>query len=409
MVVAIKKVHRVVNMKYFQNEVDLMKSIAHPNIIKLYDVLHHNNFVFMIMEYCNGGDLTRYIQKRAVKYDQRYFHQILLAFEYLNQRGIIHRDIKPQNVLIHQHCIKLSDFGFAKSLESVEDLHSTFCGSPLYMSPEILRRQSYSAQSDLWSLGVLLYELLVKEHPYLVQTTKQLMNLVENGYPIQYESIRSSYYRNIIARLLEPDVSRRTSAEVFFSSLRKNDEFLEELEDLENATFSVKKLVQDIRSVDIPQQASAPIPCKMELVSPISSIMRPVGRSLSTEDAMKTVPSAPETRTSCLSILKDTLVEEKKLHSRRNSDCDVLETAEITPSSSPPMYPCSLPTSSSSAISQHIVDNYVEEREKMTNTTYMMPVYGSSPPIRGKGINEILTKSVRSLSMVWKDLSKFKL
>lgn len=429
-VVAIKKVHRVVNMKYFHNEVELMKSISHPNIVQLYDIFQQNNYVFMIMEYCNGGDLSRYIEKKTSKYDQRYFHQILLAFEYLNQKGIIHRDIKPQNVLIHKHTVKITDFGFAKSLEKAEDLHSTFCGSPLYMSPEILRRQNYSAQSDLWSLGVLLYELMVKEHPYLVHTTQQLMNFVENGYPIQFDAIRSTYYRKIIGKLLEPEVSRRIPSEVFFRELRQNDEFLEELDDMESGKpFSIKEFVNDIKST--PSQpitiATSPPPCDIPLTSPVipKSIFRTAAISPTLPESIPRATERTSQLSTCLSIMRSGGKESEPAQVtssipsqsvtpipvtvRKTSDTDLfayyppLQTASHSPSISPKLFPCSAPSVPSipANIEQHIVNNYVDERERLSETTYVMPVYGSSPPIKPQGIGGILTKSVRSLSAVW--------
>jgi serine/threonine protein kinase len=327
----------------------------------------------------------------------------------LNQKGIIHRDIKPQNVLINKHTVKLTDFGFAKSLENTEDLHSTFCGSPLYMSPEILRRQSYSAQSDLWSLGVLLYELLVKEHPYLVHTTQQLMQLVENGYPIQYESIRSTYYRAIVAKLLEPNVERRISADQFFRYLRSNEDFLEELEEIDNEKHSVKAIIEEIKE-DKPDHSI-----------PITSPVIPKAVFSFANASTSSSPPNPANST-CLSIMKETppkisSVPPLKIPVRKMSDTSVTtsphnhlykpditlppSSPSMTPSMSPQLFPCSAPTFPS-AIEQHIVDNYVEEREKMSETMYIMPVYGSSPTLRSNnGLSTILTKSVRSLSAVW--------
>lgn len=427
-VVAIKKVHRVVNKQYFRNEVELMKTLSHPNIVRFYDVLQNNNHVYMIMEYCNGGDLSRYIQKQTNKYDQRYFHQIILAFEYLHSKGIIHRDIKPQNILIHQHVVKVSDFGFAKSMETTEDLHSTFCGSPLYMSPEILKRQSYSMRSDLWSLGVLLYELITKEHPYMVQSAHQLMALVEQGHRIDYQTIRSSYYRAIIAQLLEPDESRRCSSDTFFRNLRQNDDFLEELDDLDGQTrFSTADLVATTFTTTPTLTPSMPIPMMPTTIfdrirtpstPPVTAPSTPPSTQPTTEITItspnskqsttieyRTVPVTPVTPVT--STTQQQTAQGQPTRSRANSfDNYTLDATEVSCSSSPEYMPCSAPSNPPPIMQHPIFDNYLDEKEKMSSTAYIMPVYGTSPTIKPKGIGDVLSRSVRSLSSIW---SNFKL
>ena len=217
-IVAVKKIHTIISSKYLKNEISLMKSLNHPNIIKLYDVIYHNDKVYMILEYCNGGDLSKYIRKGKNIYDDKYFNEILEGMKYLYDNKIMHRDIKPANFLIHDHTIKITDFGFAKSIDKHE-LSLTFCGSPLYMSPEILKHSPYTTKSDLWSLGVILYELIMKQHPYYVTDAHELMNLVSNGYNIDTSNIKNNYYKNIIELLLEKDPSYRTDIITFFNNL----------------------------------------------------------------------------------------------------------------------------------------------------------------------------------------------
>jgi serine/threonine protein kinase len=435
LVVAIKKVHRVVNTQYFRNEVELMKTISHPNIVRLYEVLQQNTYVYMIMEYCNGGDLSRYIQRQTNKYDQRYFHQILIAFEYLHSKGIIHRDIKPPNVLIHQHNVKISDFGFAKSMESTEDLHSTFCGSPLYMSPEILKRQTYSMRSDLWSLGVLLYELVTKEHPYMVQNAQQLMSLVEQGHRIDYNTIRSKYYRDIVVQLLEPNETQRCSSDEFFRNLRKNDEFLEELDDLDGQKrFSTSELIS---SAIVPKVSSNTIPIPVSAnensstqdiditprISNTGSLLRTPTMPMTILDTIRNSPniqtSSKEITITSPNSKQQTTIEyrsftpqnvsssiptqSQETRSRANSyDADNHDYLEHVSCSSSPIYmPCSAPNPIAPIMDHAIFDNYMDEKEKMSSTAFVMPVYGTSPTIKPKGISDILHKSVRSLSSVW--------
>jgi len=233
--VAIKKITKVISLQYLKNEINLMKSLNHPNIVKLYDVIFDNKNLYLILEYCNGGDLSKYISKSKSKYDDKYFHEILEGMKYLYDNHIMHRDIKPANFLIHNHSIKITDFGFAKSFEQHE-LSTTFCGSPLYMSPEVLKNNPYSYKSDLWSLGVILYELIVKTHPYYVTEKIQLINMVNNGYNINLFIIQNLYYKNIIAKLLEQNINYRSD---FFKSFNNNNYFIDEINEINNSPIDI--------------------------------------------------------------------------------------------------------------------------------------------------------------------------
>jgi serine/threonine-protein kinase ULK/ATG1 len=160
-----------------------MKKLNHPNIAKFYDVIYDNDKVYIAMEYCNGGDLAKYITKNKKVNDHTFFHEIIEGIKYLHKNKIIHRDIKPATFLIHDNHIKITDFGFSKILKNNE-LVNTFCGSPLYMAPDVLKHNKYSYNSDIWSMGVILYELITKRHPYYETQAVDLMNRVDNGHNI---------------------------------------------------------------------------------------------------------------------------------------------------------------------------------------------------------------------------------
>lgn len=147
-----------------KNELFILQKLNHINIIKFYDEFHTNDKIFFILEYCNNGTLEDYIKSKNNIYDEKYIFEILFGFEYLHKNKVMHRDIKPSNFLIHNNQIKISDFGFSK-IETI-DLSNTFCGSPMYMAPEILMNKKYTNKSDLWSLGISIYETLFKEYPY---------------------------------------------------------------------------------------------------------------------------------------------------------------------------------------------------------------------------------------------------
>lgn len=241
MPIAVKKICKIISREYLDNEIAIMKKLVHPNIAKLYGVIYKNDKVYIVMEYCNGGDLAKYISKNKNNNDHKFFHQIIEGIKYLHENNIIHRDIKPANFLIHDNNIKITDFGFSKILKTNE-LVSTFCGSPLYMSPDVLKHNKYSYNSDIWSMGVILYELVTKRHPYYETQATDLMNRVENGHNIDMSYINNDYYKKMINLLLIDNMS----SEEFFKFIINDIEYKEEIDE-----------ITDYR--DIPLSTSVPI------------------------------------------------------------------------------------------------------------------------------------------------------
>lgn len=174
--VAIKKV----NMKKLsQNsarmllaEIGIVKELmndGHPNIVECYDIIDDLDITYIIMEYCDGGDLSSLLIGKQFKntYLRHYFGQILNAIKFLRENKIIHRDMKPKNILLSsdKKIIKLCDFGFAKHVDSLKRV-TTICGSPLYMAPELYKKESYTESVDIWSLGIILFEMVFGLHPF---------------------------------------------------------------------------------------------------------------------------------------------------------------------------------------------------------------------------------------------------
>lgn len=147
---------------------ELIKSDPHPNIVRCYDVIKKENTIYIIMEYCDSGDLKTILKKPIKeKYAQFYFCQLANGLKYLYKHCLIHRDIKPKNILLtnNKRVLKIADFGFAKRVKDFS-LHETICGSPLYMAPEIMNNSLYNNQTDLWSIGMILFEMLYGFHPF---------------------------------------------------------------------------------------------------------------------------------------------------------------------------------------------------------------------------------------------------
>jgi serine/threonine-protein kinase ULK/ATG1 len=136
-----------------------MKKLNHPHIIKLYDVVTTANSIYLIMEYCAGGDLKRYCRNRKITEEEAtlIIKNIAKGFQQIVQQGIIHRDLKPANILVHEGVFKICDFGFAKFFQDASRMTRTCVGTPIYMSPQVLAQKSYTDKADVWSLGVLYY------------------------------------------------------------------------------------------------------------------------------------------------------------------------------------------------------------------------------------------------------------
>ncbi|XP_017771271.1 PREDICTED: ovarian-specific serine/threonine-protein kinase Lok-like [Nicrophorus vespilloides] len=172
-------------------EINILRSLDHPFIISMKNIVETEECVFMVLEYMEGGELndlilsTQRISEEQVKF---LFYQILLAVQYLHSKGITHRDLKPENVLL-QECkpssmIKISDFGLSKILSDENDLMKTVCGTPSYVAPEILDRSvdAYTQKIDVWSLGVLLFYMLSQDLPFRAPERTLLNRKILNGY-----------------------------------------------------------------------------------------------------------------------------------------------------------------------------------------------------------------------------------
>ncbi|KAK4268958.1 hypothetical protein QN277_022179 [Acacia crassicarpa] len=153
-------------------EIHILRTINHPNIIRLFEAIQTNDRIYLILEYCNGGDLATYIHRRSKVSESvaRHFMKHLAAgLMVLHEKHLIHRDLKPQNLLLSSTggvpLLKIGDFGFARSL-TPQGLADTLCGSPLYMAPEIIQNQKYDAKADLWSVGAILFQLVTGRPPF---------------------------------------------------------------------------------------------------------------------------------------------------------------------------------------------------------------------------------------------------
>ena len=162
-----------------------MKALDHPNIVRLWDVVNLDNYIYIVLEYANGGELFNTVidtQPLDEKLAKLYFYQIVSAVQHMHRNQIVHRDLKLENILLCYRdnedvpsLVKVTDFGLSK-LVSQESFLKTVCGTKLYVAPEIIRlnidqfqgqcNEKYDMKVDMWSLGVILYVILTGSPPF---------------------------------------------------------------------------------------------------------------------------------------------------------------------------------------------------------------------------------------------------
>lgn len=201
----------------------------HPNIVEFYEILKDidNDTVYIFMEYCDSGDL-RSIMKNPIQESvvQFYFSQLANGLKFLQSYNILHRDIKPANILLtnNRKVLKIADFGLAKRIDNC-NIYGTICGTPMYMAPEILDQKKYTDQTDLWSIGWLLYEMLYGNHPLDVCT-----DIVDIRNTVKSTNIKippdnntnldvSDDCLDLLRGLLKKNITERLTWKQFFSHI----------------------------------------------------------------------------------------------------------------------------------------------------------------------------------------------
>lgn len=167
-------------------EISIMQQIDYPLIARLLDFREEGNYSYIIMEYVEGMVLLEMVNSTSLDERQvcNIFGQIFLVIKYLQGNKILHRDLKLENIIINpRHDIKVIDFGFSKRYETDEDIFETLCGSPEYCPPEMFLGQPYSTSCDIWSLGVILYSLILKRLPFCGDNMQQTAQLIVNAVP----------------------------------------------------------------------------------------------------------------------------------------------------------------------------------------------------------------------------------
>ncbi|KAM6234476.1 serine/threonine-protein kinase SIK2 isoform 3-T3 [Spheniscus humboldti] len=201
-----------VNLEKIYREVQIMKMLDHPHIIKLYQVMETKSMLYLVTEFAKNGEIFDYLASHGRLSEseaRRKFWQILSAVEYCHGRKIVHRDLKAENLLLDNNMnIKIADFGFGNFYKSGEPL-TTWCGSPPYAAPEVFEGQQYEGpQLDIWSMGVVLYVLVCGALPFDGPTLPILrQRVLEGRFRIPY--FMSEECEHLIRKMLVLDPSKR--------------------------------------------------------------------------------------------------------------------------------------------------------------------------------------------------------
>ena len=202
---------------YFQREIEIMYKLNHKNCIKLYSHFEDNNYCYFIMEYISNGNLLNYIKKKPnnklePKEVSNIIKELISAVYYLHNMSppIIHRDIKPENILLNENnIIKLTDFGWSNYMK-LSDVRSTFCGTPLYLAPEMIISDFHNEKVDIWCIGIILFELLVGRVPFNGMNKRTLINNIINCNIIWDNNIDIDA-KDLISKILIIDPNKRIS------------------------------------------------------------------------------------------------------------------------------------------------------------------------------------------------------
>jgi serine/threonine protein kinase len=211
-----ERISEVADVERVTREIHILKRIRHANIIQLYEIIETKLHLYLIMEYCSGGELFDYIVSHTrVKEKEAcvFFQQLIAGVEYIHKLGIVHRDLKPENLLLnHNKEIKIVDFGLS-NLYKPGELLKTACGSPCYAAPEMIAGKKYVASRvDIWSCGVILFAVVCGYLPFEDPNTNKLYKKIMAG-SYEIPNFISNEARDLIKNILNIDPEKRYTVE----------------------------------------------------------------------------------------------------------------------------------------------------------------------------------------------------
>ncbi|CAD8120301.1 unnamed protein product [Paramecium sonneborni] len=259
--VAIKKLDLILfeKDKYLRKqivqEIEIMSKLNHKNIVKFIELLATKKSLFIVTEMCRSGDLKSLISSKNISEQQAIdiMFQILDGFKELIKSGVIHRDMKPANVLNDMGTVKIADFGFAKYVENYSSQLLKSCvGSPLYMAPQVLERHHYSTKCDIWSLGVIFYEMLHFDVPWKGRDEEDLLHNIKTQ-PLQFKNDLSTFSKKFLTITLVIEEENRASWNQIFE-LSNDSIFQKSVSSEDISEESIQKLPTWIQKQNFQQK-----------------------------------------------------------------------------------------------------------------------------------------------------------
>lgn len=205
----LKNINEDINTN-IEQEIEILSKINHPNIVKYYGTFEKKNCLNIVLEYCNGGSLSKLL--KHYKFDENmirnYISQILDGLEYLHIHNIIHRDIKCANILMHNSVCKLTDFGSAKILKGDINQTASMKGTLNWMAPEIMKSEVPTRYSDIWSIGCTVIEMFDKP-PYSDKQNLNIIRILENRETPKIPEGMSELLKDFVKKCLVFEGSKR--------------------------------------------------------------------------------------------------------------------------------------------------------------------------------------------------------
>ena len=209
--------------RQLKNETQILGQTRHRNLMHLHKSFETERNYYLVLDYCPEGDLEKFILKNTIKFFSEFealsiIKQIMNGFQELRRKNVMHRDLKLENIFIKGQTVVLGDFGAAKV---VRNMTTTTVGTPTNMAPEILKGDDYNHKSDLWSIGIVLYRLLIGKSPFYALNIGALkhMAVTKSGKNLDFKGKTHfcEHVKDLLRKLLEPEPKERISWKDFFN------------------------------------------------------------------------------------------------------------------------------------------------------------------------------------------------